>query len=349
MSTVPTTQKALFLDAPHGNFVVNETEVYTPKAGELLVKIHSAAINPIEWKVQKFDFFVTHYPAILGTDIAGDVVKVGEGVTRFQAGDKVFFQGAFVNRSASYQQYTVAEEALAAKIPENITYDDAATIPVTFTCAYVALYQTFGLIPPTPSRGGIGKYAGIPFVVIGGSSSVGQYALQLAKLSGFSPIITYSSSRHEPFLKSLGATHVIDRAAVPVESLPSVVHEITGLETIPWALDVISSDDTQQAGYDLLSNGGKLGVVVYPSKTLKEKEGSRKGVTTVVGFRNNPEIRSTLLEMYQFLEGWIRNGTIKPNSAEVVPGGLNGIVPALKRLEANEVSGVKLVFRPQEE
>ena len=85
----PLTQKALFLDAKFGNFSVDTAPIPKPGSGEILVKIKTAALNPVDWKVQKYDFPVEKYPAILGTDIAGDVEEVGEGVTEFQKGDRV--------------------------------------------------------------------------------------------------------------------------------------------------------------------------------------------------------------------------------------------------------------------
>ncbi|KAF8648428.1 hypothetical protein AX16_006291 [Volvariella volvacea WC 439] len=346
MSSVPATQKALILDVPQGNFAVQDTEVHTPNAGEVLVKVQSAALNPVDWKIHKKEFFKLEYPAVLGTDVAGDVVKVGDGVTRFKLGDKMALASSTSNRYTGYQQYSVTEQHFAAKIPDNVSYDEAATIPVTITAAYLSFYDRLGLTPPTPTHGGAGKYAGIPFVVIGGSSSVGQLGIQLAKLSGFSPIITYASSKHDSFLKSLGATHVIDRTSVPLTSLPSAVHAITGPSNTPYAFDAISAPETQQAGYDVLSKGGKLGIVLYLDENLKQQEGSGKQILPVIGVKNYPEFTETLTDAYLFLEEWVRNGTIKPNRVEILPGGLKDIPDGLKRLENNQVSGVKLVVRP---
>ena len=85
----PLTQKALLLDAKFGKFVVNTIPVPKPGPGEILVKVKAAALNPVDWKVQKYGIFVEKYPAILGTDVAGDVEELGEGVTDFKKGDRV--------------------------------------------------------------------------------------------------------------------------------------------------------------------------------------------------------------------------------------------------------------------
>ena len=85
----PLTQKALILDAKLGNFSVDTAPVPKPGSGEILIKVKTAALNPVDWKVQKYGYLVEKFPAILGTDIAGDVEEIGEGVTEFQKGDRV--------------------------------------------------------------------------------------------------------------------------------------------------------------------------------------------------------------------------------------------------------------------
>ena len=83
-------QKALFLAEKHGSFVVDTRNIPTLAAGEILVQVKAAALNPVDWKIQRYyDILVKKYPAVLGSDIAGDVVKVGEGVEGFSIGDRV--------------------------------------------------------------------------------------------------------------------------------------------------------------------------------------------------------------------------------------------------------------------
>ena len=85
-----TQQKALFLLEPHGIFAVKD--IGTPKPGprEVLVEVHAAGLNPIDWKVQAFNILVNKYPAILGSDAAGIVKQVGEDVTSVSIGDRVY-------------------------------------------------------------------------------------------------------------------------------------------------------------------------------------------------------------------------------------------------------------------
>lgn len=90
---MPATHKAALYKEKFGPFVVEEVETYKPGPGEILIKIHATSLNPVDWKIHKtgvFGVWLENYPAIVGTDIAGDVEEVGEGVTEFKRGDKVY-------------------------------------------------------------------------------------------------------------------------------------------------------------------------------------------------------------------------------------------------------------------
>lgn len=82
-------QKALLLPVQFGEFTLGTTRVYKPGPGELLVKNKAASLNPVDWRIQKYETWLKEYPAILGTDIAGDVEDIGEGVIGFSKGDRV--------------------------------------------------------------------------------------------------------------------------------------------------------------------------------------------------------------------------------------------------------------------
>jgi len=82
-------QKALVLQSKFGEFAVESTPIPKPGPGELLVKVQTAALNPLDWKVQKYGVVIEKYPVVLGVSIAGDVEEIGEGVTNFSKGDRV--------------------------------------------------------------------------------------------------------------------------------------------------------------------------------------------------------------------------------------------------------------------
>lgn len=82
-------QKALFLQSKQGEFAVGLHSIPKPGNDEVLIQVYSVALNPVDYKIQEFGVFVENYPAVIGEDIAGTVVEVGEGVSNFVEGDKV--------------------------------------------------------------------------------------------------------------------------------------------------------------------------------------------------------------------------------------------------------------------
>lgn len=132
--------------------------------------------------------------------------------------------------------------------------------------------------------------------------------IQVAKLSGFSPIITTASSHHTSYLKSLGATHIIDRH-IPLSSLPAEVANITK-DPIEIVYDSISTDDTQQAGYDLLAPGGQIVVTLNPS--VKKTDG--KEIIHVFGSVTVPVNADLGASLYGKLTGLLEKGAIKVRS-----------------------------------
>ena len=144
---MPSTHKALFLLEKYGQFAVREVETYTPGRGELLVEIKAIGLNPLDGKIQDVGIFVQDYPAIIGTDAAGVVKQVGEGVTDFAVGDRVYvgakdfsihgvqlliryyrlWEGWLTNSHATFQQYAIISADITAKV---------RLLPVDYTHAY---------------------------------------------------------------------------------------------------------------------------------------------------------------------------------------------------------------------
>ncbi|CAA7267185.1 unnamed protein product [Cyclocybe aegerita] len=347
ISSMSSTQKALAVEKKFGDFVLRDVEKYKPGAGEILIKIKAVALNPADWKIQKYGIIVEEFPVILGFDVAGDVEEVGEGVTEFAKGDRVFCQRELGGTKGGFQQFVLSPAATTAKIPPSISYDEAASIPVALSTAYIGLYNQHphgaGLSAPL-SPAEEGKYAGEPLIVLGGGSSVGQLAIQLAKLSGFSPIVTTASLKHTDFLKSLGATHVFNRN-LPFNALKARVEAATSGKPIKIVYDAISIEATQEAGISLLTPGGQLILVLFP----KVKAQDKKTVFTVASALRLPSNVKILETLYrEKVAGFLERGVIKPNRVEVLSQGLAGIPDGLKTMEADQVSGMKLVARPQE-
>ncbi|KAG6330974.1 hypothetical protein ID866_8114 [Astraeus odoratus] len=298
-------QKALFLEAKQGEFVVSQRPIPAPGPGQLLVKIYATGVNPVDWKIQQSGAFVGKFPAVLGEDIAGEVVDVGQGVSNFAKGERVLAHANWSNDEGGFQQYALTTAAFTARIPVNLTYDQAATVPLAFDTALVGLYSEVlgaGLVPPwTP--GGQAKYSGSPILVIGGSSSVGSYVIQLARLSGFSPIITTASRIHEDYLKSLGATNIVHRHADSNE-LKSAITDTTPVP-IKVVYDAISLSETQQVAFEVLAPDGTL--VLTLQSIIKEGK-------KIVATYGNPHIAENQVlcqAAWSHLEKWLHDGIIK--------------------------------------
>jgi len=337
------TQKVLFLQAKQGEFAVGESKIPKPSSGELLLKLSAVALNPVDWKVQEAGIFVDKYPAILGMDVAGVVEEVGRGVKGFAKGDRVITHTRYDNEHAGFQQYTLAVANFTAKVPSSVSDDEAASIPLGIDTAVIGLFspEFGGLVAPWNEAG---KYNGQTILVLGGSSSVGLYVIQVAKLAGFSTIIATSSITHEAYLKDIGATHVIDRN-FSQDDIRAAVGGITQ-DPISVVYDAVSLPDTQELGWSLLAQDGKMITTLDPKVT--PEEGDKRKVIRVAGIPHLPQNQKFSKTAWGHYATWLAEEKLTPNRVEVLPNGLEGIAGGLERLKANKVSGTKLVARPQE-
>ncbi|OAX34298.1 GroES-like protein [Rhizopogon vinicolor AM-OR11-026] len=339
-------QKALILLEKQGKFEVGSRSIPSPGTGQLLVKVQSVALNPVDYKIQEYGFLVDNYPAVLGVDIAGIVEEVGEGVENFSKGDNVMTHGAFSNDMAAFQQYTLTVASFTAQIPSNQSFDGAATLPLGLDTAVTGMYgedSGAGITPPWAKSGVDNKSKG-PIVIIGGASSVGSYVIQLARLSGFYPIIATASPSNEHLVKSYGATHFFDRH-LSGSQLKEAISQVTD-SPIGIVYDAISLPDTQQIGWGLLAENGTL-VLTLP-ESVKEDEGKGRKAIATFGTPHMPQNQELGRNSWAMVEKWLSEGAVQPNKYEVLPNGLEGIIGGLERLKNGQLSGTKLVAHPQE-
>lgn len=156
MANPPQTGKAAILKQPKTKLVIEDRQLAPLKDDEILIRIKSTAINPVDWKMRDYDIFIKEYPTILGSDGAGTVVAVGSDVTGFTSGDRVFFQGIIGQLdSSTFQEYCKMPAKLAAKTPANISDEEAAGICVASVAVITAFYDTtgHGMTPPWASGG----------------------------------------------------------------------------------------------------------------------------------------------------------------------------------------------------
>src|SRR5207244_7651191 len=118
----------------------------TPGSGEVLIKVHAASVNPIDWKARAGylkDYIPLPLPFIPGWDVAGVVEAVGAGATKFSKGDQVYARANITHDGhGGYAEYVVAKEGETARKPKSIDYVHASTVPVTAVTAWRALFYT---------------------------------------------------------------------------------------------------------------------------------------------------------------------------------------------------------------
>lgn len=189
--------------------------------------------------------------------------------------------------------------------------------------------------------------------VKGRKTELGGAAIQMAKMSGFNPIITTASARNEAYCKAAGATHVIDYAKAPYG--PAFVETVSSITTAPIKViwDCIAVEPSQLACWSILAPSGTLIVVnPNPAKEIGEngfvdKDGRK--IIGVLGSVFNDQVGDAQLgkSLFPALEGLLRDGDVKPSRVELLPDGLLGIVEGLDKvkLRSGKVSGQKLVAR----
>jgi NADPH:quinone reductase-like Zn-dependent oxidoreductase len=187
-------------NGPPDVLTCEEIDKPVPADREVLIKVHAAAVNPLDYHVMKGG------PAILsllmgqsklkrpGVDCAGVIEAVGSAVTQFKVGDQVFG-----NCRGAFAEYAVASESKLAPKPARVSFEDAAACPVAALTALQGL-RKHGKIQP-----------GQNVLINGASGGVGTFAVQLGKIFG-APVTAVCSARNAELVRSLGADRVIDYA-----------------------------------------------------------------------------------------------------------------------------------------
>jgi NADPH:quinone reductase-like Zn-dependent oxidoreductase len=355
---IPQSFKAAVVHEPKAQNVVSDRSLSLLESGEVAIKITATAVNPVDWKMRDYNAYISGYPAILGSDAAGVIVAIGPDVSGFAVGDRIFFQGIISTLDYStFQQYCKMPAALVSKTPSNISDEQAAGISLATVAVVTAFYDKEGHGLKAPwEQGGEQAGKGKAIVIIGGASSVGQYAIQLARLSGFERIVTNASVANHEFLKRLGAHVVLDRAQSSPEDFKAAISDLP----LDFVFDAISAKSTQVLSVQIIqatktssSHVVTLHVirpeVIDPdAKSLGQSQEPKVGIKQVLGIGSSPALRYLSEPLAKILggeDGYIAKGLFTPNRPRVVPGGLEAVEEALA-LNKRGVSGEKVVFRP---
>ncbi|MDQ3064159.1 MAG: NADP-dependent oxidoreductase [Acidobacteriota bacterium] len=226
-----------------------ETERPAPQADEVLVKVHVAAVNPVDWKIRDGlgEMFGLQPPIILGCEIAGTVEAIGGDVKDFQQGDAVY--GYIGSHAGGYAEYAIAKADEIAPKPESLDFENAAAIAVGALTSWQAIFDLANL------------QNGQRILITGASGGVGSLAVQLAKAKG-AFVIGTASGKNEAFVRGLGADEFIDYTKKKFEEL---------VKDVDVVFDTVGGDTLTRA-FQTLKKGGFLVTTVQPPPEEKAKE-----------------------------------------------------------------------------
>lgn len=339
------THAAAILPQKGGPFIVAERNTPEPGPNELLIEVKAVALNPVDY-YQRDDGLppIPSYPTVIGSDVAGIVAKVGPGVsTGLAPGIRViaFASGFYHDGSpdyGSFQKYVLAQAEGVVALPANFSFEQGAVFPMAVLTALRA-WTTIGISLDTrytPQD----KQA---VLIWGGASSVGTFAVQSAKLLGFTVYVTASSQNHE-YMKKLGAHAVFDYKDSDVVSQIVRQAQKDGVR-LNTAHCVV--EESLQPTLDVLKETkGDAPAKVAHSPILPREHPTLDNTTILFNF---PTVDKAARDkhIYQCFNGWLAEG-LKSNAVvpspliQVEAGGLEGLNSALDKLKAG-VSNTKIV------
>lgn len=296
--------RAVVIEAYGDNSVVNVADVArpAPQAGEVLVKVRAAGVNPIDWKIrggagQRMGLTL---PIHLGGEISGTVEQVGAGVAGLSVGDRIFG----IVKTGGFADYAIAPAADMVRLPADLDFVTAAAVPLGALTAWQALFDVAGLA------------RGQRLLITGGSGGVGSLAVQIAKAAG-AHVTAMASGRNADFVRSLGADVFIDYTAQPFEEV---------VRDMDVVFDTVGGDTFQRAFATLKQGGFLVTSVGFPS----EEDGRRGvGVGRVTCKPNAAQLTS--------IRGLVEAGQLQAHVATVLP--LAAVKEALALSEGGRTRG----------
>ncbi len=327
------TMRALVLDRFGGPEVLHIAELPRPAPGpgEVLVEIAYASVNPADWKTREgmlSKYIEYKFPFVLGFDLAGVVREVGNGVTDWQAGDRVFGtskQGQ--GQNGSYAQFTIANAALLAPLPANVSMAEAAGLPTAGITAYGGLIDVGNL------------KSGQSVLINGGAGGVGSIAIQIAKAVGAHVAVTCSTGNFN-YVQEIGADLAIDYRKGDVDRAVRA----WAPEGVDLVLDAVGLSTLLSKATELVRRDGSFVEIETLISTATQEQtaaAAAKGVRIV----SNMTAVEHLCEHLRGLAVMVSDGQVRPPPTEIVS--LEEAVAAHIRVKNGHVRG-KIVLRVAE-
>ncbi|CAK4034991.1 Zinc-binding alcohol dehydrogenase domain-containing cipB [Lecanosticta acicola] len=346
------TNAAAWITAPKASpFEVKEAPYPSAGPNEVIVETAVVAINPLEFKIQDTNPPIggreIQYPTILGADLAGTIVAVGDAVADRKVGDRVIANanGAQTGRPAmsAFQHFVKLEEGSTTPIPDFISFEAASVLPLACDTAAAGLFVDKQLGLSTSKLGDVSAQPPAPgsaVLVWGGSSSVGCCAIQMAHAAGYE-VYTTASKRNHQLCSSIGAEKVFDHSDPQV--VEDIVIALKGKKVI-GALDcIVDAEKTiPPLGQILAQTEGqkKIAAVLNPPD-VQLPEGVQAQRLSIPALRQS--------NTYDIIHAWmpkaLANGTLQPKPDPWVIGeGLEFVQQGVDTVRKG-VSATKIVVK----
>lgn len=250
---------AVLLDrhGPPEVLYVGQIPIPTPGAGEVLIRTTAVGVNAIDGQSRAGNGVALEFPAVLGWDLTGTVVALGEGVGDLAVGDDVLGMIRFPEPGRAYAQYAVAPASQLVLRPPSVDPITAAAAPMCAVTAWQALFDHGGLV------------AGRRVLIHGAAGGVGHLAVQLARHAGAAEVIGTGSAASHEFVVGLGADRMVDYGRVPLGE---------AAEGVDLVLDPRGGDDLVQL-LDTLRPGG-IAVSLKGQNDEADRQAGARGLRT---------------------------------------------------------------------
>ncbi|KIW38808.1 uncharacterized protein PV06_08647 [Exophiala oligosperma] len=350
----PNTMKAVVL---RGAKALVERDRPLPRLRDdyVLVKTEAVALNPTDWK--HVNGGLGAEGGLVGCDFSGVVKEIGRAVTKsWKVGDHICGVAHGSNKyqpeDGAFAEYIVAKGDIQMRIPEHMTFAQAATIGLGATTVGQGLYQQ-ALHLPLPPQAPRQRHDNKNVLIYGGSTATGALGIQYARLSGFS-VYTTCSPKNFDYVKSLGAIEAFDYND---EISISRLRDQTKDNELRLAWDTIGTPASAEFCMKSLSTRSdcKYGCISYPPVPISRADVKNVGTLmySVFGepfekrgnnFPASPEDFAFTKRFMAITEELLAQGQLRPHAALVGKDGLEGVLKGMKDMKDGKVSGQKLVY-----
>jgi NADPH2:quinone reductase len=306
--------KAVMMIAPGGVDNLRVEEIAEPQLAastQIKVQLHAAGINPIDTKIRSRGvFFEDGLPAVLGCDGAGVVTEVGDAVTQFKVGDKVWFcHGGLGREQGNYAQAKVLEASEACAMPRNQDFIHAAAGPLVLLTAWEALFDRAQL------------NSGQSVLIHAGAGGVGHVAIQLAKQRGARVATTVGSDDKAEFVRGLGADLIINYRQ---QNFVTAVNEWTDGQGADVVFDTVGPQVFQDS-IPAVAHYGSLITLLDPGAAIDWKEARTRNLR--FGFelmltpmlRHLAQARAHQIDILKSCKRMIENNQLQVHVSQVLP------------------------------